>query len=265
MENRSGELPSLLFMHKRKDLQMSKKKRKKKRLPVPPLSIMDYFIYYFFYFVLIIFTAVPIMILGLRGKIFFIGNNVLAVQDDWTLLIPLVPHIIALLTLFISLYSLRSNKYSFIKNKINFNKRKFKKLLIYVIIILLDIGITTLAVFHRTELTTSEINYYNVFNQVTKREDFSNVNEIQVGIIRRGGDGPTYNVSITLLYSTHVSKMFKEYEFQNVFGIEEIVDILTEKGIPKMVKDLEWIENLKDYRNYTEDEWKTVQNLFDML
>ena len=242
---------------------MTKKKRKKKRLPVPPLRIRDHFVYYLFGLLLLIFVAEPILLVFIKRDIFLMDRSVLAVQSDWTIMLPFIPHFIISLFFIYVLYSLYINKFRFI-NKIKFNKKLIKKLVLYTSIILIDISISVLFMFHRTELTLDGVFCYGIFNQEVSKEEFSNLQEVQVGIMKRFSNGVSFNIKIEFVDPGGNSKFFDGSEFRNLSSIKEIVDSLTKKGIPKVVKDLDQIENLKTYRNYTEDDWLIVQALFDL-
>lgn len=234
------------------------KKKKKHKIAAPDLTIKNKIMYLMFFLIVVIVGFGSIMMVSfVRHRIPF-NNQVLAIKDDPTVFLLLVPGFLITGILFIRIYDLYKTKFRFVQ-RIKKDTKILRKYFFIFSLISLNILITFGCYFHRTELTFNSLTRYNFLNQVTESYNTNDIAQIEIGVvlsIYKRGSGISYKI----IYKEGKEQFFEQYEFYSIQSIKLFDDFLS--NVQHNIKDIEKLDSLRKQMNYSDEDWKCIVSLF---
>lgn len=234
------------------------KKRKKLKKKLPDLTIQNKIIYLILFLIVIIVGIGSIIVVSfVRHRIQF-NSQVLAIKDDPTIFLLLVPGLLITGTLILRIYDLYKTKFRFVQ-RLNKDTKILKKYIFMFCLITLNLLFTIGCYFHRTELTLNSLNNYNFMNQVTETYSSNDIIQVEIGVVQsiyKRGSGISYKI----IYKGGKEKFFEQYEFYSIKYIKLFDDSLS--NVERNIKDIDQLDSLRKKMKYSDEDWKCILSLF---
>lgn len=246
----------------KEEIIMAKQKKiKKHKREKPPRLTTANQVIYLGLFVIILFTGLAMIVIFPIVRHRFIPNEwILAIKDDMSAWLMVIPGFLNSGILFTKLYILYTDRYRFIQ-KIQKEKIHIKCKMFFIILIICNILITTICYFHRTELTIEGVQKYGFVNQLKVSYPKEDIVEVQIGIYQMI-KSTTFAVNYKLIYKDGITIYFEQPDFRDIEALTKFDQSLS--GVKKTVNDLDKIDKLKRNGNYSEEDWKRIMELFEI-